>query len=325
MIKSIKPARLRPGDRIGVISPSEPVTSKKRLYQGVKVLEEMGFKVVLGDNVLGQYGIYMAGTDKERASDINAMFRNPKIKGIFCTVGGLSSNRLLGLIDYKMIKKNPKVLMGFSDITVLLNAIHKKTGLITFHGEHVEYGFSRGLERRYRYTRAYFEKALMSAKPIGDIEPFEEPIRILKPGKTDGLLLGGNMEILAGLIGTEYEPDWEEKILFWEEFTETPEDIDFFLTRLRLAGVFDKISGMVIGKLTNCDFPYRYKKSAKKEGLGIDKIILEICQDFQFPIVTGVPFGHVHPQVTIPIGVRAVIDANNKKKPLFSIVERAVK
>lgn len=319
----IRPIRLKPGDRIGIVSPSEPVTLKRNLKNGIKVLEEMGFQVVLGKNVFKKHGIYMAGTDEERVSDFNKMFKSPKIKGVFCSMGGFSSNRLLDFIDYGAIRKHPKVFMGFSDITVLLNAIHQKTGLVTFHGENVEYGFSRGFEGRYRSTKEYFEKAVMVNKPIGSISPIWGPIKILKKGEAEGALVGGNLSVLTTLVGTEYEPDWEDKILFWEEFKDTPQDIDFHLTHLRLRGVFDKISGMVIGRLRQCDFPYWLRKSEKRNGLSIRKIVLEICKDYEFPIIMNVPFGHVHPQIVLPIGARAKIDT--KESLPFSIVERAVK
>lgn len=319
----IKPLRLKSGDRVGIISPSEPVTRKKNLRQGTKTLEEIGFRVALGRNVFEKYGIYMAGTDEQRASDLNRMFKDKKIKGVFCSIGGFSSNRLLDLIDYETIKKNPKVFMGFSDITVLLNAIHKKTGLVTFHGENVEYGFAKGLSGRYRYTGEYFKKAVMTGKPIGEVLPFSGSVKVLKQGEAEGALVGGNLSTLITLIGTEYEPEWEGKILFWEEFKQTPQDIDFRLTHLRQVGVFAKISGMVIGKLRECDFPYWLRKSEKTKGLSIRKIVLKICKDYEFPIIMNIPFGHVHPQIVLPIGVRAKIDT--KESLPFSIVEKAVK
>ncbi len=165
----------------------------------------------------------------------------------------------------------------------------------------------------------------MEGKPIGAVLPFGGPIKVLKGGKVEGALVGGNLSVLETLIGTEYEPDWEGKILFWEEFKATPQDIDFHLTHLRLSGVFDKISGMVIGRLTECNFPYwlRRVEGWKGRGPAIEKIVLEICKDFDFPIIMNLPFVHVHPQITIPIGVKATIDT--KKSLPFSIVEKAVK
>lgn len=280
----------------------------------------MGFRVVLGKNVFKEYGAYMAGTDEQRAADLNAMFKNPEIKGIFCSRGGQSSNRLLDLIDYRAIQKNPKVFMGFSDIAVLLNAIHKKTGLVTFHGPNVEFGFSRGWKGRNNFTAEYFFKAVMQSQPIGDIRV--RKIDILKSGKAHGILIGGNLEVLMTLLGTPYEPDWNNKILFWEEAVRTTEDIDFWLAHLRLSGVFEKISGMVIGKLSDITRLRSGDDWNPKKAFPVGKIVLDLCRDYKFSIMKGVPFGHYYPQITIPIGVKATIDTAKK---LFSIDESGVK
>ena len=316
---TLKSRALRKGDKVGVISPSEPIVYKKKFLRGVETLENLGFRVVLGKNVFKNYGAYMAGTDKERASDINAMFKNPKIRGIFCSHGGFNSNQLLDLIDYDTVRKNPKVFMGFSDITVLLNAIHKKTGLIVFHGQNVEFGFSRGFSGKNKYTFKYFSAATMAVRPIGLIKNWRGPIDILKKGKASGNLIGGNLEVLMTLIGTEYEPDWRNKILFWEEYQATNEDIDFYLTHLRLCGALSKISGMVVGKLTEIK---SIKISAKPEkSLSVGKIILNNCRDYKFPIIKNIAAGHYYPQITIPIGAKATI---NTSKKIFSIDESGV-
>lgn len=263
----------------------------------------------------------MAGTDKERSADINAMFRNKKIKGIFCSRGGQSSNRLLDLIDYNAIQKNPKVFMGLSDITVLLNVIHGKNGLITFHGPNVEFGFSHGTKGRNNFTAEYFSKAVMTSEAIGEI-PRLKTSDILKLGKAQGRLMGGNLEVLLTLLGTKYEPDWKGKILFLEEAYRTIEDVDFWLTHLRLAGVFEKISGMVIGKLSGITRLRSGDDWDPKKTFPVGKIILGICKDYEFPIIKNIPFGHYYPQITIPIGAKATIDTSKK---LFSIDEAAVK
>lgn len=317
----LKPPTLRKSDTIGIISPSGPVIFKKRFKLGIQTLKKMGFRVVLGKNVFKEYGAYMGGADKERAADLDAMFRNKKIKGIFCSRGGQTSNRLLDLIDYGAIKKNPKVFMGLSDITVLLNAIHKKTGLITFHGPNVEFGFSHGLKSRNNFTAEYFSKAVMTPWPIGEI-PRWKTTDILKPGRAQGRLMGGNLEVLLTLLGTKYEPDWKEKILFLEEACRTIEDVDFWLTHLRLAGVFKKISGMVIGKLSGIARLRSGDDWNPKKTFSVGKIILEICKDYKFPIIKNIPFGHYYPQITIPVGVKATIDTSKK---LFSIDEAGVK
>lgn len=321
-MKITKPPKLKPGDKVGIISPSEPVIYKKKFLRGVETLKKLGFRVVFGKNVFKEYGAYMAGQDEERAADLNAMFRNPEIKGIFCSRGGMSSNRLLDIIDYKAIKKNPKVFMGYSDITVLLNAIFKKTGLVTFHGPTVESVFSYGFSGKHKYTYEYFRKAVMQDSFIGVVRRWRK-LEILKKGKASGRLVGGNLSVLRTLIGTRYEPDWRGKIFFWEEVTETSQEIDFYLAHLRLSGVLKKISGMAIGKLVDCDILRSDDDWKKEKALPLDKIVLELCRDYKFPIIKGVAFGHYWPQITIPVGVKASLDTS-KKLP-FSIDEAAVK
>ncbi len=320
-MKTIKPPALRRGDKIGIISPSEPIIYKKRFLRGVETLKKLGFRVVLGKNVFKEYGAYMAGTDKQRADDLNAMFKNKEIKGIFSSRGGMCSNRLLDLIDFQSIKKNPKVFMGLSDITVLTNVIHKKTGLVAFHGPNVEFGFSHGLKGRNNFTLEYFRKAVMTSQPIGNTLQ-RKKIDILKSGKASGALIGGNLEVLMTLLGTKYEPNWKNKILFWEETDRTTEEIDFWLTHLRLSRVFEKISGMVIGKLTGVTTLRSGDDWNSKKAFPINKIVLEIFKKYKFPIIKGISFGHYYPQITLPIGVRATI---NTSKKLFSIDEAGVK
>ena len=263
-VNPIKPRALRKNDKIGIISPSEPIIYKKKFLRGVKTLKKMGFRVVLGKNVLKEHGAYMAGTDEKRAADLNAMFKNRGIRGIFCSRGGMTSNRLLDLIDYRSIKKNPKVFMGLSDITVLSNVIHKKTGLVTFHGPNVEFGFSHGIKGRHNFTFEYFKKAVMTPRPIGNV-PRWKTIDVLKAGKASGALVGGNLEVLMTLLGTKYEPNWKGKIFFWEEAGRTTEEIDFWLTHLRLSGVFEKISGMAIGKLVRLRYRFKIRMTTGKQ------------------------------------------------------------
>lgn len=319
-MKTIKPPALRKGDKIGIISPSEPVIYKKEFSRGVETLKKLGFKVILGKNVFRDEGGYTAGYAKTRAKDLNAMIRDKNIKGIFASHGGFNSNELLDLIDYEVIKKNPKIIHGFSDITVLLNAIHAKTGLVTFHGQNIKYGFSRGFEKKEKYTLEYFLKAETIKQPIGPIDN-KEPIKIIRHGKATGNLIGGNLSVLMTLIGTQYEPEWKGKILFWEELKQTKQDIQFFLTHLRLAGAFDKITGMAVGKLTGCNFIPKNPDWEKSNIDSFEKMILNITRNYKFPIINNLRFGHYHPQITIPIGVKATIDTSKK---LFSIDEPAV-
>lgn len=310
-MKLIKPKALKAGDAVGIISPSEPVIFKDRFGAGIKELEKLGLKIVLGKNVFKRHGGYMAGTIKERINDLHFMLRNSQIKAIFTSRGGFCSNQLLPYLDFSLIKKNPKIILGYSDITVLLSAIYAKTGLITFHGPSVEFV----MPQWGNFTKNYFLKALFESKPIGKI-PALTRWKIIKPGRATGPLIGGNLSVLRTLIGTEYNPDWRNTILFWEDCKIDYEDLDHFLTHLKLVGIFDKLKGMIIGK-----------NHIKKPELKIspffppEKIILERTEGYNFPILSEVDFGHDCEQITIPIGVKATIDTSKK---LFSIDEAGV-
>jgi muramoyltetrapeptide carboxypeptidase len=317
-MKAIKPKKLRAGDTVGIISPSEPIEFRNEFYAGVRELEGIGLRVLLGKNVFRKYGGYMAGTVEQRLHDLHSMFRNPKVKAIFVSGGGFCVNQILPFVNYSLIKNNPKILMGYSDITVLLNAIYAKTGLITFHGPSVELSIANW----EKFTKNGFIKATFQSKPLGKITGLSS-WKVFKRGKATGRLLGGNLTVLRTLIGTKYNPDWKNAILFWEDCDLTYEDLDHFITHLKLTGIFDKISGMVIGANKN------FKKvtigeesdSEKKNFFSPKKIILERTKEYHFPIISGVEFGHRRDQMTIPIGVQATIDAS---KRLFSIDESGV-
>jgi len=315
-MKIIKPKKLEKGDFVGIIAPSEAILDKNALKSGIKILENQGFKVVLGKNIFKRHGDYMAGTDKERAADLNKMFSDKKIKAIFCLVGGSSANRLLPLIDFNTIKKNPKIFVGFSDITTLLIAIYTKTGLVTFHGPNITSGYRKeGVYLSNPYTLKNLLKLLMDPCPLGKM-PQKTKWQALK-GKnvTSGKLLGGNLEVFLNLSGTEFFPKLENSILFWEELEEGIHDIDFFLNHLRLIPDFNKIKGMLIGKIT--DWP----NTGYKKTLSFNQTLIEIFKDFNFPIVYNADFGHIKDFATLPIGIKAKLDSN---KATLEILESAV-
>lgn len=305
------PKRLEKGDKLGLIAPSEPVFIPERLKCGIKKLESLGFECVMGQHARSENG-YMAGTDSQRAADINDMFNNPEISGIITITGGSSANRLLPYIDYDTIRKNPKVFLGISDISVLLNAIHKKTELVTFHGPYVLFGICDMTE----YNKEYFKKAFMAEQPIGDMREYA-PRKVLRSGNASGPLVGGNLSSIRSLIGTEYEPYWDNAILFWEEYKTEPHVIDRMLMHLKLIGALDKINGMVSGNLTEC-----VERKYKERNSSIDEIILDHCKDYDFPILYNCDFGHNCQNATLPLGVKATIDTYNNK---FSIDEPCVK
>ncbi len=302
----IKPQKIKKGDVVGVISPSTPVVSKQELSRGMKTLESMGFRPKLGPKALEVHASYQAGTREDRLSDLHAMFADDEVKAIFCTSGGYAAIQLLPDIDWDIIRKNPKVFMGYSDITTLLNPIHEKTGLVTFHGPMI-----LGLDSETKggkYTVRNFKNALTKGE-TGKLPAYTE-WKVLKQGKTEGTLVGGNLNILLSLIGTPYEPKWDDKILFWEETDETIEGIDNYLWRLRLAKVFKKIDGMIVGKVTNiCSIEEDNDKWAALEKPPVlEDVILRATEGFNFPILYNADFGHDVPSLTIPVGAKAKLD-----------------
>ena len=306
----IKPSKLKAGDVIGVISPSTPVFSRKALSKNMATLEAMGFRPKLAPKALEVHGNYQAGTAVDRLSDLRAMFLDDEVKAIFCTGGGYSAIQLLPAIDWSLIEKNPKIFIGYSDITALLNPITDKTDLITFHGPLLE-----GLNGEARGGK-YSLRSLKNALTKGDsglLKNFTE-WKVLRPGKAEGTLIGGNLNVLLSLMGTPFEPKWDGRILFIEEVSETIETIDNFLWRLRLAKVFKKIEGLIVGKITDL-------KPVEDETDGwanmdkppvIEDVILNATEGYDLPILYGADFGHDVPSLTLPIGARALLDCSAK-------------
>ena len=305
----IKPKKLYIGDTIGIVSPSYNI-KKGSCKEAIKFLKKLGFKIKLGKHIYSKYG-FMAGTDEQRTEDINEMFKDKKVRAIFSTMGGSVCNRLLPLLDYKLIKKNPKVIMGLSDITVLINSIHKKTGLVTFHGQNVT-SIKRKAQHRFlkEFNKEYMLKILTKTQPLGNLNL---KYKVIKNGKAEGQLVGGNLEALGNLNGTPYMPDYKNKILFWEEIDEDASEISRILMNYKLCGIFDKINGMVIGKLYKCK---------GSDGLSVKRIIEETTKGYNFPIIYNVDFGHYCENITLPIGIKARIDT---EKRTFEFLEPAVR
>lgn len=319
---SVKPPKLKKGDIVGIISPSTPVVSKEELSFGMKVLEGLGFRPRLGAQALAVHGNYLAGTREDRLSDFHAMFADDEVKGIFCTSGGYASIQLLPDIDWDLIKKNPKPFVGFSDITTLLNAIYQKTGLITFHGPTIE-TLDSGRTKGGRYTIEGLMHALAKGTPE-KYKAFTE-WKALKPGRAEGELIGGNLNIVGSLLGTPFEPKWDGKILFWEENGETIEELDNYLWRLRVAKVFKKIEGMIVGKVTNLE-PIETENdywAALEKPLTVEDVILKATEGFNFPVLYGADFGHDVPSLTLPIGAEAKMDCPKTNRiGSFAVTEK---
>jgi len=305
----LKPQKLKKSDTIGIIAPSRPIINiKKDIDDGIKILESLGFKVKLGNN-LYKKSYYSSGSAKERASDLNSMFADKKVKAIMCATGGITSNHILNLINYDLIKKNPKIFIGYSDITTLLLAINKKTGLITFHGPNL-----CDLKNLSKNSRMFLFDML-----TGEREEYVLPnkIEIIKEGRAKGTLIGGNIHLSNSLLGTKYAPTYNKKIWFWEEIGESPASLDQKLNQFKLSGNLKKISAMVIGNLSDC-----IDKKYKEDNRPINEIILELTKEYNFPIIKVPYFGHdVSNFYTFPVGVTSEI---NTKTNEFKIIESPV-
>ncbi len=302
------PQKLQIGDTIGIVSPSGAVIKKtiNQFNRGVDFLKGFGFKVNVGKNALRNTLKYSA-TPKEKADDINSMFTDDDVNAIICSQGGANSNSILPLIDFKIIRNNPKIFLGISDITVLLNAINKETGLVTFHGNDVMWGFGT---KHADYDEQEFRGRLIEGK-IGEVK-HNSKWKCIRGGIAEGILIGGNLNCLNKLAGTKYLPDFKAKILLLESFDEieSPEKVEAELYHLEQIGVFERIRGLWVGH-------YNHKSKIPYE-----EIVMNVVKDYDFPILKCDDFGHNTPNTTIPIGIKIKLDATNKR---VILLERCVK
>lgn len=294
------PDKLKIGDTIGIIAPSEPITEEYKLYMNnsIKIFEDMGFKIKLSKNIYKNTYGYSA-TPEEKASDINEMFSDKDVKAIISAVGGDNSFNCLGLIDYENIKKNPKIICGYSDATNYLEAIYTKTGLITYHhAEMIDLG--RKSEKDFQLSQ--FKKVLIDGT-LGEIDK-NKPYKSLQKGVVEGVLVGGNVPSMVTLLNTEYFPDLTDKILFLEVYSRSTDfDLaDRYLGVLKYHGVFDKIKGLWIGHY-----------HGDTEDMKIEDVFMRNLKGYNFPILKCDDFGHDCENIVIPIGSKVRLDANNCK------------
>ena len=292
----IRPKSLQPGDRLAVLCGSSP-TSKTpdELMQAVR---DMGLEPVLYPSATAKHG-FLSGVDAIRAADINAAFADPSIKGIVCTRGGYGFHRILPLLDWKTIKKNPKIFGGYSDVTAMLNALNQICGMESCHMPMVG-AWGDGLDE---YS-APFVKSMLFGEPVEYVNPEGSPITTLVPGKAKGRLCGGNLSLLAASLGTPYEIDTKGKILFIEEIGERPYKVDGMLTHLRNAGKFDDAAGIILGGFTNCA-----DKEGVIGGLSLEDIYGELIVPAGKPTISGVVCGHCSPTMSLPMGRLFKMDA----------------
>ncbi len=302
-----KPKRLSPGQTVGIIAPASSVAEFESIEMAADIVRSLGFEVKKGAN-LYERSNYLAGDDRGRAEDVNSMFADDGVDAIFSLRGGYGTSRMLPYLDYEVIGQNPKILLGYSDITALLNAIHKATGLVTFHGPIALQNFTK-------YTFDEYRKVLVEPSRrtiIGQAPPFEgrkgfidktNRLTRIVGGKAKGPLIGGNLSLLAAVHGTPYEPNYDGAILFLEDVSEAPYRVDRMLTQLWLAGVLNKVAGVAIGKFTETD-------GYDGNEFSMEDVLRMRFEPLGAPTLRGLMIGHVEDQTTVPLGVEAELDVD---------------
>jgi len=300
MSETIFPPKLRKGDTIGIISPASPMI-RERLDKGIAYLRGKGFSVLLGKHVYDQHG-YLAGTDEERLEDLHDMFQNPDVKAIISSRGGYGTPRLLPFLDYELIRENPKILVGYSDLTSLQLAIYSQTGLVTYSGPMAAVEMGKGMDP---FTEENFWPHLLSGESYSEYPTVSDsPLTRLHPGKATGTLLGGCLSMINPIIGTPYQPDFRKSILILEDVGEEPYRLDRYLSQFRSARIFQQVAGIIFSQFVDCE-------PGDNPSLTIDEIIKDYTHDLNVPIVKNFLYGHVDRKFTIPIGASVELDADS--------------
>jgi muramoyltetrapeptide carboxypeptidase len=309
----IKPARLHKGSTIGLVAPASTPSSNEKIEKGAAYLERLGYHVKLGNHIRKTHG-YLAGTDEERAADFNTMVRDKDVKAIFAIRGGYGTPRILRMIDYRLLKQNPKIIAGYRDITALQLAIFRKTGLVTFSGPMTGSDMWKDFDP---YTEEHFWRLLTSKKKVGVLKnPIDEPLKILKTGLARGRLLGGNLSLIACLMGTPFLPNLRGSILFLEDVEEAPYRVDRMLAQLFNADILPTVAGLVYGRFTNCN-----PADPSEPHFTIDHVLEEYADTIKRPVAANFQYGHISRKLTVPIGLQAAFDT---KKHRIEVLESAV-
>jgi muramoyltetrapeptide carboxypeptidase len=297
MSRQIKPKRLLPGARIGIVNPAYWMEAERQ-QRAVGVFEELGYELVLGHSTTLKQNIY-AGSPEERAADIMAMFRDPSIDAIICARGGYGGNRVTPLLDYELIRANPKIFMGYSDTTDSLTSIAQRSGLVTFHGPMLSTFGTQTID----YNLDTLLNILCGESDLAIRSPAACRARTLRPGKAQGPLWGGNLALVNARLGTAGQIDTSGAILFLEDINEDLYRLDRMLLHLKSSGSLERIAGLVIGEMLNCgdtEIPF---------GKTVDEIVLDVCSDLDIPIISNFPCGHGDYQVTLPVSHAVELNA----------------
>lgn len=304
-----KPKVLKKGETVGLVAPSSPQFEPGNLKFATDWLTKMGFKIKMGAHTGESYSSY-AGSDSARAEDLQTLWSDDEVAAILPLRGGAGATRILPLLDYKLFAEKPKIIVGFSDITALLIAIYQKSNIVTFHGP------TAGLMFETAYTHSYYQKALMHTAAIGLVtDPAGEPWGseypptrlVIAEGKGRGRLTGGCLTLIRGLMGTPYEIQTDNSILFIEDVDEEPHNIDRMLTQLKLAGKFDNVRGIVVGDCSGCR-PGGSKRNVLTMNMSLESILREHLSDLGVPVIYGLKLGHTADKITLPLGVMASLD-----------------
>lgn len=308
ILPKLVPSKLKIGDTIGVVAPSSPIIGDNidELNKAKEIVERSGFKVKYSKNIFSNTNGYSA-TAREKAEDINAMFADKEVKMIWCAKGGNNSNSTFEYLDYELIKKNPKIICGYSDITSITNMITEKTGLITFSGTNFKTIATDETDFSYKQALSRFVDGNL------EFEPENEEYIAIQEGKAEGELIGGNLSLTRGMVAGKYSLDFTDKILFLEElgFETDPEATSNNVYYMKQNGVFGKIKGLWIGNYEH------------ESGISLEKIILDVLDgEYKFPIIKSNTFGHIERKTVIPIGTKAEINTDYDVK--IRLVENCV-
>ena len=307
-LPKLRPQKLKIGDTIGVVAPSSPIIGNniEELNKAKEIVEKSGFKVKYSKNLFSNTNGY-SSTAKEKAEDINEMFADKEVKMIWCAKGGNNSNSTFEYLDYELIKKNSKIICGYSDITSITNMITEKTGLVTFSGTNFKTIATDETDFSYKQALSRFVNGSL------ELGTENEEYITIQEGKTSGELIGGNLSLIRGMVAGKYSLDFTDKILFLEElgFETDPAGTSNNLYYMKQNGVFDKIKGLWIGNYEH------------ESGISLEKIITDVLEgEYKFPIIKSNNFGHIERKTVIPIGTKAEINTNEKVK--IKLVEKCV-
>jgi muramoyltetrapeptide carboxypeptidase len=297
-----RPPRLRKGDVIGIVAPSSPQRDDERLRSGIRYFESLGYRVMCGESLWKRHG-YLAGTDDERAADLNAMIRDPRVRMIIAGRGGYGMTRIIDRVDYRALRRSPKIVVGFSDLTALNCAILVKSRLMSFSGAMPGVDFWNA-GKIDPFTEEIFWRAVTSARALGTIrQPEEDPIAPLARGSAEGWLLAGNLTLLASIQGTPWMPRPDGALLLTEEIGEETYRVDRLMAQLYNAGVMHRIAGLALGAFTDAK-PTR----VSVDPLPMEEVFAEYVRRAAVPAVGGLLYGHITTKLTLPVGARARID-----------------